>query len=374
MAFGDWTHTEDRRKQNTYGGIGYYRTIKPSQSIDGHNITVVGSEIKNFGDNLEEQWDNIFKKYDVFWTSYFCDPVVAAAIFYHSQKHGAKVIVDVDDNYLDVPESNLLYEQFKRTKKDRAYLNTILSFADAITVSTDPLKERLGEHIERVQGMKKDIYVIPNMNDLKDWDFIPAKKKEDKIVIGYSGSNSHEDDLKMIMPAIKQIMEKHSNVYFETVGVISKDKVKDYFGQKPGKWMDRCSILPATSTFKEYPRYLSDRPWDISIAPLVDTPFTRSKSHIKWMEASMYKIPTVASRVYPYCTDLKGRRTVIHNETGILCRPGEWFDALDNLITNKEERERIGDNAYNFVRENWQYPGDISSVVDKMIKTMFLAD
>jgi len=370
MNFSDWCFTPERKKQNTYGGIGYYRTIKVSEQIKNHEVKVVGKEIINYGDTLESQWDTVFKEHDVFWTSYFCDDKVGAAIIYHAKKHGKKFIVDIDDNYLDVPESNLLYDRFKKTKRDRAMLSTILSFADAITVSTEPLKERIAAHIKSVHGMTKPIYVIPNMNDIKDWEFTKAETDPDKIVIGYTGSNSHQDDLQMCLPAIARLMKKYPQLYLEMIGSVGKDKIKETFGYAgfDNSGLERIKLLPATPTFKEYPQYLAEQKWDIGICPLVDTAFTRSKSHIKWLEYSAVKIPTVASRVYPYFMQLKGRKTIIDGKTGLLARNNEWEAKLEKLILDKELRKTLADNAYNQIKDTWQYSsGDISETVDKML-------
>lgn len=370
INYSDWAQNPDRKKLNEYGGVGYYRLIKPAEQIKDHEVKIVGKEILHFGDTLEEQWDNVFKEYDVFWTSYFCDDKVAAGIFYHAQKHNKKVWIDIDDNYLDVPESNLLYDKFKSTKRDRAMLSTILSFADALTVSTEPLKERLSTHIKGVHGITKPIYVIPNFNDLKDWEFVRATPDPEKVVIGYTGSNSHQDDLKMCLPAIAKLMKKYPNLYLEMIGSVPKDRVKETFGYAgfDDSGLQRIKLLPATATFKEYPRYLSEQKWDIGIAPLVDTAFTRSKSHIKWMEYSSLKIPCVASRVYPYFMQLKGRKTIIDGKTGLLARNNEWEAKLEKLIQSPELRKELGENAYNQVKDTWQYAdSNIADTINQIV-------
>jgi glycosyltransferase involved in cell wall biosynthesis len=245
MAYTDWNHTEKRRKANGYGGIGYYRIIKPSEHIE--NVKVVGRELSCYGDTLEDQWDNIFKEYDVFWTSYFADDRVAGAMFYHAKKHGKKVVIDIDDNYLDVPESNKLYERFKTGKKERAFLSTILSFADAIAVSTVPLKERLDRHFKERHGLEKQFIMVPNMNDVNDWDVTPANTLKDRFIIGYSGSNSHQDDFSMVVPAIGEIMRKHKHVYFEAMGLLSMDDLIKYLKGWDDDMLMRTALVGATS-------------------------------------------------------------------------------------------------------------------------------
>lgn len=367
FAFSDYGYNDERKKHNTYGGVGYYRIIKPSEQVEGHEVKVVGQELSLFGNTLEEQWDNIFKEFDVFWTGYFADDKIAAAIFYYAQKHGKKVVIDCDDNYLDVPESNLLYDTFKRGKKDRAFLTTILSFADAITVSTEPLKERIFNHIKKIHGIEKKIYVLPNMNDLSIWEHPKPERKG--VVIGYSGSNSHHDDLKMVLPSLIEVMKRNDNVSIEMIGAIGKKEVSKYFDDIPQKMRNRFGLVPATATFKEYPLWLASQGWDIGIAPLVDTLFTRSKSHIKWLEYSSCKIPTVASRVYPYSMPCGGIETIKDGETGFLVKQNEWVDVLDELVKNESKRKKIGEQAYQYVKDNWQY-GKLKQVVKEVLDNL----
>ena len=49
---------------------------------------------------------------------------------------------------------------------------------------------------------------------------------------------------------------------------------------------------------------------DINLAPLVDSIFNRAKSEIKWIEAALVKVPTVASKIGAF-SDM-----VIDGETG----------------------------------------------------------
>jgi glycosyltransferase involved in cell wall biosynthesis len=371
MHYLDYSHNDERKKLNTYGGIGYYRIVKPSQYIQGHDVTVMGKEILHFGKTNEDCWNTLFQQYDVLWCNYGFSEHSMAAIIYYAEQNGKKFIMDVDDNYLDLPESNEQYDRFKKGKKEKALLSTALSFCDAIVVSTEPLKARLHEHFMKVHGLDKKIIVMPNMNDIKDWNYTPAPKHKDKIVIGYTGSNSHQDDLIMMMPSIAKLMKKYKNLHFEIVGSVPEKKVPVYFGNAgfDDDSLQRISLLPSTATFKQYPEYLSSQKWDIGVAPLVDTSFTRSKSHIKWMEYSMYKIPVVASRVYPYYMEIAGRETIEDGVTGFLCKPHEWEEKLERLILDENLRKTMGENAYNFIKENWQYdPKVVNAVVEEALK------
>lgn len=366
----DHSANVNRKLEDGFGGVGYYRIVQPFKRLQGHWKNIVGMDLTKKGESRDKRWDRIFKENDVFWCSYFYDAEEASSMYYHRDKYKKKVVIDLDDDYLSIFPSHPLYDVMKETKRSRAFCSTIISFADVIVVSTDPLKQRIQEHMKKVYGLDKKVMVIPNMNDKNDWKYKPAKKNKDKIVIGYTGSYSHDDDLKMVFPAIAKIMDKYPNVYFESLGAVGNENLQLYnIFSKEAKL--RCDILPSTWTFGAYPKHLASMKWDIGLAPLVDASFQRSKSPIKFFEYSMYKIPTIASKVYPYYVPAFDRDIIINEETGLLCKPSEWFDALERLILDKKLREQLGENAYNHICEEWQYDdGHFSDALDKVIEAL----
>lgn len=365
----DWASNATRQSEDEYGAVGYYRIVKPASMMKGHEVTVVGAQFTKKGESLEERYTRIFTEYDVLWACYTAHAEDASAMFYFRDKFKKKVILDVDDNYLDVLDSHPLYDKLKQTKKDRAFISTALTFADAITVSTEPLKQRLHEHFKNVYKMEKNIIVLPNMMDVDVWKVKPAKKRNNRIVIGYAGSNSHQNDLKMLAPHLAYIMKKYPNVYFETMGAIGKDELSLFDGFTKDA-MNRCDLLPATQTYKQYPKHLASMKWDIALAPLEDNAFTRCKSHIKWMEYSMCELPVIASRVHPYYVDLWGRKVIEHDKTGLLVKPREWSDAMEDLILNANKRELLATQAKEAVIKNWQYGGDFTLALENILKSL----
>lgn len=375
MYRSDWATNIDRQTRDEYGGVGYYRIVKVAKQVRkaGHTVDVVGAKLKRLEEDVGARFERIFTEYDVLWTCYTSHGDDASAMYYWRDKLGKKVILDLDDNYLDVVESHRNFDVLKLGKKDRAFMGAILTFADAITVSTEPLKQRMTKHFKEVYNMEKKIFILPNFNDYKDWKYKTVAKNKDKIVIGYAGSNSHDEDLKMIMPHLGAVMNKYKNVYFESTGAIEIRELKnlgmyDHFSEEA---LFRCDLIPSTTTFKDYPKMLSKRKWDITIAPLADNAFTRCKSCIKWFEMSMFKFPVIASRVYPYYVDLWGRKTIEHEVTGLLVKPHEWTDALEDLILHKEKRIQLGENAYKAVKEEWQYEGSrMSGVINSILDSI----
>ena len=159
-----------------------------------------------------------------------------------------------------------------------------------------------------------------------------VKKDSDKIVIGYlSGSITHNDDFKLIMPTVIKLLKKYDNVYLQIVGLLDlPDEMQEV--------KDKVLTSPFID-WKELPKLI--RSIDINLAPLEDTIFNEAKSENKWTEAALVKIPTVASNVGAF------KDAIENGKTGLLCNDErDWEESLINLIENKEEREKIATNAY----------------------------
>ena len=372
----DWNMNDKRKKSNGYGGCGYYRTIKKAELLaPEHEVTVWGNEWAKEKDKWatdEAFFDNVFKGYDVVWTHYISNEVLFAWIRTACTKYNIKLIMDIDDNFLDVHEKNPASKTFKQGKSKKAFLASALSLCDAVTVSTFPLKEVLDKHFQLVHKVKVPIFVLPNFNDVKDWDYKQGSKN-DWVTIGYMGSVSHAEDLDMVLPSLKKVLEKYPTVTFQLMGQLTHDDAKRIFKKWKQDLRNRLFMVQPTLNFSEFPFWLSAQPWDIGIAPLIQSNFNECKSHIKWLEEySMYKIPTVASKFYPYYKDIMGRDTIVDGETGLLCDENEWVDKLSQLIENKQLRERLGQNAYDYISKNWQYADAKPIVLDIVKKVSML--
>lgn len=65
------------------------------------------------------------------------------------------------------------------------------------------------------------------------------------------------------------------------------------------------------------------------------------------MEAALVRVPTVASKVGAF------EHMIENGVTGMLCdNIQEWENALERLITDKQYRKKIADNAFDYCKEN----------------------
>ncbi len=260
-----------------------------------------------------------------------------------AKENNKTVFYDIDDLVFDLEHTKLIKFLDTMTKEERDLyddgvkrMGKTLDLCEYGIASTTRLQTEMSKHLKEVfvnRNVASEEMVKYSENALKE-----VVKDEHKIILGYlSGSITHNDDFKLIMPSIIKILEEYDNVYLQIVGLLDlpkeMEKVKDKVLTSP--FMD----------WKELPHLI--RSIDINLAPLEDSIFNEAKSENKWTEASLVKIPTIASNVGAF------KDVIVHGETGVLCsNEQEWDEGLKKLIEDKDYRENLGDNAYNEVMKS----------------------
>lgn len=358
-VYTDWNMNKFRQDNKTYGGITYYRCAKPAQYLsEFYDIDLLGVHLKDWG-TVEQTMKRLFTEYDLIYCKHIDNGKMASNFLACANYYQKPLLVDVDDNYLEITKANPAYDIYAPLKGGRYFLGTFMSMADHLTVSTQPLKETYSKYFTQFPDNPL-ITVLPNCNDVNDW---PTKRKEwgdGKIRIGYQGGSGHKEDLEIVLEPIAEILFRHENVKFEIVGIVAKKDMKKITKKiqkyRKGVKANQIEFYGGTPAWDGYPAFINSFGWDIQIAPLLDQPFERCKSHIKWMEAAMVGCPIVASPVYPYIEPIQGINTIVDKETGLFARNSqEWIDNLELLITNGTIRKEIATNAYSYIRDNWQY-------------------
>jgi len=261
------------------------------------------------------------------------------------QKRGIPVILDVDDlvfepdafqwikspDFADPLRAALYQEEMHRQR-------LVFAACQAVTVSTDFLAG-----LVRQQG--KPVWVHRNAFSLEmlsraEAAFARRKSSASRIVIGYaSGTPTHDGDFALVKPALKTILQQYPQAQVWIIGPL--DPGKDWGGL--AQRIRRLPLVP----WRELPEYLVQ--FDINLAPLVmDNPFAQSKSEIKYMEAALVRVPTIASPTDAY-------QFAIHaGENGYLAATdGEWEEALTLLIEKPDHRRAMGEEAYKIVQQSY---------------------
>ncbi|RSJ40241.1 rhamnan synthesis F family protein [Streptococcus sanguinis] len=252
------------------------------------------------------------------------------------------VYFDIDDLVFDTLYTDQLsYTQGLSEKEKGNYdagvknYGKMLAACDGAITSTNQLKEELLKYKDSVllnRNLASSELIAVSSQFLKE-DF----GADDRIKIGYfSGSISHNENFELIKPAIKEVLDHYSSVELHIVGHLD-------IPQDMKQYIQRI-VVHEYVDWKALPQLISQV--DINLAPLVDSVFNRAKSEIKWIEAALVKVPTIASHIGAFAD------MMIDGQTGLLAKDSEWKEKLENLILSADLRRELAENAYAFVLEN----------------------
>jgi hypothetical protein len=161
------------------------------------------------------------------------------------------------------------------------------------------------------------------------------ERASDALVIGYaSGSRAHEADFRIIEPVLAEIMARHTNVELYILG---------YLELPPA--LKQYNARITRRKFTDSAGYMSDlAAVDINIVPLLNNEFNDCKSAIRFMEASLLGIPTIATAVGDF------KHIVVHRETGLLAEQDtDWREYIELLLRDVDFRTQLGENARQMV-------------------------
>ena len=252
-----------------------------------------------------------------------------------AHKYNKPVFYDIDDLVYDTSYTDQLdYVKTLGKEEKEAYDSGVRSYGklmelcDAFITSTTDLKNELLK-------LGKPVYLNRNLASeelisISEQAIDKTIKDKKKIKIGYfSGSITHNENFDLIRSAILKILKEFPQTELHLVGHLTiPDEMKNYKKQLIVHDFLDWTLLPSLAA-----------EMDINLAPLVDNVFNRAKSEIKWLEAALVGVTTVAS-------DIGSFSEIITNETtGVLVADGMWYEQLKDLIDNKTKLEFLGNNA-----------------------------
>jgi len=154
------------------------------------------------------------------------------------------------------------------------------------------------------------------------------------------GTFTHDDDLMMVLPALRSLYRNHGDeVEFQIVGGMGCKDTWEALSELPVRVV---SPQPAESAYPLFMLWFTSRlRWDVAISPLLDTPFNRCKSDIKFLDYSAIGAAGIYSRVPAY------ESSVHHMETGLLVDNDvkAWVQALETLLSDDNLRLELAKNA-----------------------------
>ncbi|HYU11715.1 MAG TPA: glycosyltransferase, partial [Stellaceae bacterium] len=263
------------------------------------------------------------------------DPLVGIdGVLRYARATGMRVVYDIDDLVFGPTIVHRIDGLREMGKHQRRRFNAaiarqrrLLLECDLATVSTAPLARA-------VEALGRPSEVIPNSlnrEQLRIADQIAAtERRSDGVVrIGYfSGTRTHQRDFAVCEPALLEIMKRHHEVRFRLVGHLDLGRQWQRYHDR----VERIGFLPPP----ELLRAIAGT--DINLAPLeLGNPFCEAKSELKFFEAAIVGVPTIATATEPFAAAIED------GISGLLVddAPG-WRRALDLLVSSEDRRRAMG--------------------------------
>lgn len=303
----------------------------------GHNVKVTGLKAGKTGGipDTDLQWADVV----------VVEMVYSPSFIKACKKANATVIYEIDDLMQKVSKNHPCYEDMNWRRTYLTY--RCLGMADHLTVTTDVLKKTY-------KWFNQDITILPNYLDIEFWEKPHNPNQSDTIRLGWSGGNSHKDDLLFIKPVIEKVLMKYSNVKFVACGFGGTNSPSEWVNYNYGE--NIFDNLPPEryefslgAPMEVWPSKLNSLRFDIGLAPVVDSQFNKCKSNCKAQEYGINHLPGVYSR-FLYHDAVKD------GETGYLVdTEEEWYDRICELIENENKRKVMGEYAFGHIKTNFDF-------------------
>jgi glycosyltransferase involved in cell wall biosynthesis len=271
---------------------------------------------------------------------------------YSEYKH-LKYVLDIDDNTEIISPYNFHYKDYgvceyydknagkwiwqngkygfdtNANKKRLSDLKWGLKNADLVTVTT----EKLAKYVKKYN---ENVAILDNHVNMKVWWPLP-REETSEIRVGWAGGMSHYEDWYSIRKPLVRLMKKYK---FKLVLI-----GQSFPGLIP-KNLRHLIINNPWVPFKGHSYRTMCMQLDVALIPLANLPFNHYKSAIKFYEMSAMAVPSVVSNILPYSNEIQDNVTAYAYSS-----EKEFEEKLEQLIMDKKERKRIGNNAYEWVKE-----------------------
>lgn len=336
-----------------------YRVTHQREQLQAANITT--AEISYQDISLE--YVKNFRMF-IFFRCPYTDAV--GEFVKKAKAYNKTVLYDIDDLVIDKRYTDGIAYVQAMSEKDRTIYDNgvmangkLLAMCDGAITTTETLAEELKHYVADVMINRNvasermielsDEAVEKRQAEKKKKGDNPGNEEKDnrkgenssagEVRIGYfSGSITHNPDFAIVLSALLRLLETYPQVKLLLAGELDlPEALAPYQARvemvRPVNWQKLPDLIASV---------------DINLAPLEDTLFNRAKSENKWTEASLVKVVTAASDVGAFQTMIEDGRT------GVLCENTEqdWYEKLERLICNPAFRERLAENAYQYVRRN----------------------
>ena len=267
------------------------------------------------------------------------DPDLVAVIEAR-RRAGRLTVFEINDHFLAVKAGNPT-AYLGKDPLLRSLSSQLASRAHAIQFNVSELAREFA-HL----GATKAV-LVNQLWDVPAKAAAPAPGAQERLWLGWGGSQGHAEDIQWVAPALRAALQRHPRLGLSLMGAAANTPA---LADLPP---ERFRLRKAGS-LESYYEFLGQL--DLGFCPLLPSDFNRCRSDVKFLELASRGVPAICSDLAPY------RDSVRNGETGLLFRNLDELGAqIDRLVSDDDLRARIGQAAYDYAagerRERGHAPG-----------------
>jgi hypothetical protein len=240
------------------------------------------------------------------------------------QAKGIRVLYEVDDYLHGVTDQADHVNQSRYSPALLAEIDMCMEQADGLIVSTQVLANLYGH-------LGKPTWICRNGIDPRRYQY--TVPDDGSVNVVFAGGTGHYDSARPWLAALARVMAARPEVRFTSIGAPFAEAFESKFGRA------RATTLPWLP-IEAYPAAMAAG--DIALGPIGESPWSRAKSDLRWLEASCAGMAFIGSEwVY---TDVLG------GINGYLVPDASRVEELlTDLVDRPSGRRKMAANAWDSV-------------------------
>jgi glycosyltransferase involved in cell wall biosynthesis len=282
-------------------------------------------------------------------------------IDYHRTR-GTKIICDFDDFVFDPTIISKIDGVRHLPDNDRRqYIagmrlyRKMLELSDLALLSTDPLQRFASGLAKRTHVLKN----FPLQNAIQAAKEILEHNNPENanFRIGYfSGTLTHQRDFMQCVDGLTAYLRETPGAKLVLVGHLDANEFPELVSLE--SQIEHIPFLPYDQMIETISTC------SVVLAPLeIGNEFCEAKSELKFFDAALVKVPTIASKTEVF------EKCIQHGKTGFLAESAiDWYSALKVLGMSRKFVNEIGQRANEYVLSEYSFKNMVSTMADALDK------
>jgi hypothetical protein len=301
------------------GAAAYYRATLPLRELERRGHRVLWPARTDYDRLLADA-----SSFDVFLMHHFCREQDLELV-QHLARRGVAVVWDEDDDIAATPRHAPVYRNNGGRKGMKRLFARSVEIARTASLMTTPsahladrYREEGVEHVEVIENSVAQAHIGRE------------RPRHQGVVIGVVAAGEHAVDFRKLRfdRILRRLLEAYEGVRVATIG---------WGHDLPPNRHSHIAHVPIEELIA------AERQFDIGLAPLADTPFSRARSNVKLKEYAAAGAMWLASPVGPYVG-------MGEQQGGMLVGDGEWYAALERFVLDFRARTELMEQARSWAR------------------------